>query len=112
MNPSKKEIKQFSVKTYLLALKELLKKDYMNEESGLLINYGNPFVQNIGFKQYRSFIDRTVKILKAKYKGKPVWRTMASKWRDSLLPEDHFKNHQVKIEALGFYFLEGRKFLN
>ncbi|XP_002167809.2 uncharacterized protein LOC100211432 isoform X1 [Hydra vulgaris] len=97
-----KETKQISIKTYLQALKELLKKDFMNEESGLLINYGNPFAQNIGFKQYRSFIDRTVKILKAKYKGKAIWRTMASKWRDSLAPEDHFKNHQ-RIKLFNAY---------
>ena len=88
--------KMFSTKQYLRNLKQLFKKDYMNESSGLLLNYGHPFVQNIGFRQYRSFIDRAVRIVKEKYKGKAVWRTMASNWRESKLPEDYFKNHQVR----------------
>lgn len=98
----KGESKVFSTKTYLHELKELLKKDYMGEKSGLLLNYGHPFVQNLGFKQYRSFIDRAVRIVKEKYKGKPLWRSMATKWKESAAPEDHFANHQ-RIKLFNAY---------
>lgn len=67
----------------------------MDGKSALLLSYGHPFVQNMAFKKYRLFIDRAVKILKEKYKGKAIWRTMTSNWRDAMDPDLHFQNHQV-----------------
>lgn len=97
-NGTNEASKTFSTKPYLESLKKLLNKDFMDEKSGLLLNYGHPFVQNMPFKKYRSFIDRTAKIVKEKYKGRAVWQTMASRWIESNAPEDHFKNHQrVKL---------------
>lgn len=101
-NGSSEESKSFSTKTYLENLKKVLNKDYMDESSGLLFNYGHPFVQNIGFKRYRSFIDRAARIVKEKYKGRAVWLTMASRWMESNAPEDHFKNHQ-RIKLFNAY---------
>lgn len=101
-NGSSTESKTFSTKTYLENLKKLLNKQYMDESSALLFNYGHSFVQNIGFKRYRSFIDRAARIMKAKYKGRAVWLTMASRWIESNAPEDHFKNHQ-RIKLFNAY---------
>lgn len=70
----------------------------MDEKSGLVITYGHPFVENMAFKKYRTFVDRAVRILKEKYNGNVVWRTMSSNWKDSNDPATHFKNHQVKIQ--------------
>jgi len=101
-NGTSTESKTFSTKTYLENLKKLLNKDYMDESSGLLFNYGHSFVQNIGFKRYRSFIDRAARIVKEKFKGRAVWLTMASRWMESNAPEDHFKNHQ-RIKLFNAY---------
>ena len=88
--------KTFSTAMHLKKLKEIISKPEMGKESGLLLTYGHPFVRNLGFKKYRLFIDRAAKILKEKYKGKAVWRTISTKWRDSDEPNDHFNNHQVR----------------
>lgn len=101
-NGSDKASRTFSTKTYLENLKKLLDKDYMNAKSGLLLNYGHPFVQNIAFRRYRTFIDRVAKIVKKKYKGRAVWQTMASTWIESNAPENHFKNHQ-RIKLFNAY---------
>ncbi|XP_066934734.1 uncharacterized protein [Clytia hemisphaerica] len=90
--------KTFSTAMHLKRLKEIISKSEMGKESGLLLTYGHPFVRNLGFKKYRTFIDRAAKILKEKYKGKAVWRTISTKWRDSDDPNNHFNNHQrVKL---------------
>jgi len=101
-NGTRAASKTFSTKIYLENLKKLLSKDFMDEKSALLLNYGHPFVQNIGFKRYRSFIDRAARIVKEKYKGRAVWQTMASRWMESNAPEDHFKNHQ-RIKLFNAY---------
>jgi len=101
-NGTNEASKRFSTKPYLESLKKLLNKDFMDDKSGLLLNYGHPFVQNIGFKRYRTFIDRTAQIVKEKYKGRAVWQTMASRWIESSAPEDHFKNHQ-RIKLFNAY---------
>ena len=101
-NGTSADSKTLSTKTFLENLKKLLNKDVMDETSGLLLNYGHPFVQNIGFKRYRSFIDRAARIVKEKYKGRAVWQTMASRWMETRSPEDHFKNHQ-RIKLFNAY---------
>jgi len=87
----------FSTKSYTKALKALVSRPRMDENSGLFLSYGAPFAKNMNFKQYRSFIDRAARILKEKYKGKAVWKTTTSQWHDSDAPEDHFKNHQREM---------------
>jgi len=97
-----KNSKTFSTKSYLRALKDLLKEKDMDEKSGLVITYGHPFVENMAFKKYRTFVDRAVRILKEKYNGNVVWRTMSSNWKDSSDPATHFKNHQ-RIQLFNAY---------
>ena len=92
---SKPNTQPFSTKAYTRSLKDLMNRPEMDENSGLILNYGKPFVENMSFKQYRSYIDRVARILKEKYKGKAVWRTIASSWKESEKPEEHFLNHQV-----------------
>lgn len=87
----------FSTKPYTKALKALVARPQMDENSGLFLSYGAPFAKNMNFKQYRSFIDRAARILKEKYKGKAIWKTTTSQWHDSNAPEDHFKNHQREM---------------
>jgi len=89
--------KSFRTKPFTNRLRTLISKAEMDNSSALLLDYGKTFTENMPFKTYRNFIDRTARILKQKYKGKVLWKNMPLSWWDSTKPQYHFGNYQREM---------------
>ena len=89
------EQKDFSVKAELKKLQELVKSKNMAEDSVLLLNYGLPFIEIMGFKTYRRMIDAVARTLKD-FKGQTIWRTTSTLQKPNQDPVKAFQNYQVR----------------
>eukprot|EP00794_Sanderia_malayensis_P020281 gene20281-22267_t len=87
------EKQQFSVKSELKKLEQLVQRKDMDEQSVLLLNYGLPFVERMSFAAYRRMIDWASRTL-TKYKGQPVLRTISALQKPNDDPVKAFQNYQ------------------
>ncbi len=83
------------MKSEIKKLQELVKSEDMDERSVLLLNYGLPFVERMGFTAYRRMIDWVTRSLK-EYKGQTVWRTTPGFQKPNQDPVKAFQNYQVR----------------
>lgn len=74
-----------NVTQILEELNQVVTQPLMNEDSALILNTGVHLLKSTSFKNYQKIIRGFIKLLKDKYHGKAVWKTIPSLGRQTEL---------------------------